>query len=462
MSSLRTPQVRNRPGLYRAGIALVLIFLSLLPIASSAQEQEPPENHRGLILNLAWSPDGTTLLVSTERGLWLIRPDELDNLRFYRPTSIFDDAPYWASVAAAEYSPDGLVIAVNAPAGLELIDAETLTLLASVPSLGGLNFNGDIRFTADGQTLVWAGRFDLMIANLAAVLEGVSSGDCMVRASGGTNIRSGPGSYFGREGSLAAGESATAVVQTVGQDGYTWYALNLADPWPYGFVRADLVTQTEGCDRLPRLIFSEDTNSAYALTRSIAIHPTRPLFASTNFGNLHGRVTLWNLETGQQEYDLASGVVYESMTSNSAGEVIFTQDGTRLLQLWEDGGYGIYVRAWTGSGFVTGDIFVEPDYGESDHGSLWDADLSGDGTMLAIVGTQYIHQPSSNTRRPRIWIIDTRDASLIRTLEDIRGDNYHVDWSPDQRLLAYASDSRVSIYDLQESKLIAEIERFTR
>jgi hypothetical protein len=69
---------------------------------------------------------------------------------------------------------------------------------------------------------------------------------CTVTAAGNVNLRSGPGTVYGRSGGIAAGDSKNPVGQAVGVDGYVWWQLSNGS-----WVRADVVNAAGSCDKLP-------------------------------------------------------------------------------------------------------------------------------------------------------------------------------------------------------------------
>jgi hypothetical protein len=69
---------------------------------------------------------------------------------------------------------------------------------------------------------------------------------CTVTAAGNVNLRSGPGTVYGRSGGITAGSSENPVGQAVGVDGYTWWQLSNGS-----WVRSDVVNAAGDCDKLP-------------------------------------------------------------------------------------------------------------------------------------------------------------------------------------------------------------------
>ncbi len=68
---------------------------------------------------------------------------------------------------------------------------------------------------------------------------------CIVTARSSANLRTGPGTSFGRSGSLAGGTPVEADGQATAADGFTWYRLVRG-----GWVRGDLVNVAVDCDTL--------------------------------------------------------------------------------------------------------------------------------------------------------------------------------------------------------------------
>lgn len=71
---------------------------------------------------------------------------------------------------------------------------------------------------------------------------------CQVTALNNVNLREQPGTTYPVVGTLAAGQSATADGQTLGDDSFTWYHLEVN-----AYVREDVVTADPTCSLLPLL-----------------------------------------------------------------------------------------------------------------------------------------------------------------------------------------------------------------
>lgn len=71
---------------------------------------------------------------------------------------------------------------------------------------------------------------------------------CDITAPQTVNLRSGPGTNYGVQGSLANGTTIQATGQKTGVDGRIWYRLDNG-----GWVRSDIVTAADNCDALPEV-----------------------------------------------------------------------------------------------------------------------------------------------------------------------------------------------------------------
>jgi hypothetical protein len=98
---------------------------------------------------------------------------------------------------------------------------------------------GQLRFVPDKG---WRAEAVNLLAGLAA------RSSCTLTAPGNVNVRSAPSTGAGQTRQISAGQTATAVAQTLGQDGYVWWRLQDGN-----WVRSDVVRAEEACQRLPQI-----------------------------------------------------------------------------------------------------------------------------------------------------------------------------------------------------------------
>jgi hypothetical protein len=123
----------------------------------------------------------------------------------------------------------------------------------------------------------WIDKYDASLATPTPTLDA----SCILTTLSGVNLRSGAGGEFERVGSAGANMPLGADGQVLAADGTLWWRLIDGQGW----VAASLVSESEGCDRLPIIDATPTANpatpngnvtatSAMTLTPTVAATPT--------------------------------------------------------------------------------------------------------------------------------------------------------------------------------------------
>lgn len=313
---------------------------------------------RGVVQDIAWSPDGTTLAVASSIGVWLY------------PTGTFDVAPrllgnFEDDVKSIDFSTDGTILAASTRDGVRLWDVDTEQELGVV----GEEYAQvtDIAFSPDGSRVAASRDFSniLYVWNVRPLINSEDStsqnAPCAVTASGNVNIRALPRTDVGTLGAMSVGETAEVTRKFVKESDYPWWGLENG-----GWVRSDVVDEIGDCayintiidaasDNIHGVSFNTDGSQLFIYVESGEIKvwhtdaseefnvfsysgfpvAVDPLGRFAAYGDSEGGISLRNLETGEQHALLGSGDPTRVFSFSLDGNILVSGDSGSNVRLWD-------------------------------------------------------------------------------------------------------------------------------
>lgn len=324
--------------------ALLCAILGFAPVSAQSTV-------RGDIHDLAWSPDGATLAVLADRGIWLY--DALDWDAPPRTVSLDE-----AVVRNLAFSPDGHLLAAGAEPGVHIWEVDTLTHVQLLEGVGG-----HVIFASDGKFLY-------------VVRNGVDK----FAVETGQHVSHFGGDYWSMWALTISPDGRWLVEGNGEEGGHVW----------------DLATETLTTD-----IFANFTDLDFS--------PDSSLVA---VGEYNGSITLWDSATFKIKLEIKTGIEDTRLTDvafhpNSLYIVATYQDGRLILANTKTGEILVTLQAHN----PPENSFIDQDGLAFDPAGLLLATGSDDGTvgiwsfdkgLVSLVATLGGYTPQDADWTPRL------------------------------------------------------------
>ena len=517
----------KQPWLFNVALLVCVLFVQ----ASHAQDNSPfnlPEGVKAdfgkgrissyipfqgpISSNIAFSPDGTRLVVASHTGIWLHDAHTL--------AEIVQLTVYRHSITSVAFSPDGKTLASGSAAGmLRLWDAENGQLKATLKEhtarVTSVAFSPDGKTIASGgdldDGLIWL--WDVDTGRRRAALEGHEVAVLSVAFSpDGKTLASGGGwgdaiwlwdVNTGQPQATLEGHTETVYSVAFSPDGKTlagggggYSGWNDGLIWLWDVDTGQLKATLKGHRA------SEDYYADEGRVRSVAFSSDGEILAS---GSEDHTIRLWDVETGQHRATLkghegvvtavAFAPVGHTLASVSADETIrlwdasigqqkttftghrngvtavaFSLDGKTIASGREDGsirlwdvGTGQYKTTLKGHEEEIASVAFAPDGktiaggadGEDGTIRLWDV---GTGQLKATLKASWYSVNSvafapdgkllASGHGDEIWLWDVNTGRHRATLEEHTGRVYSVAFAPDGKTIASGSGKEIWLWDV--------------
>ncbi|MCQ3928903.1 MAG: hypothetical protein DPW16_00465 [Chloroflexi bacterium] len=423
-----------RTSMKNIAIVLIIGFLSISGAVNSARSQVDKQSKyrevlhlgRGLIRDIAWSPDGRILAVGGSQGLWSYTPDFQDISHFN------SEVRYVVSIA---WSPDGKRIATsNTDSTTDIWEILTGQIITT--------FRTDAAFLAwgpDGTKLASAGHevhiYDVENGDLLYTLEGHS-----LPLSGLSWSVDGKLAAASRSGKITLWDTNTGenLAQILASDEGEVYALTWS---PDGAVLVGAISDIENTIVRQSLVFW-DARTYEVITILDVIDGVYNIEWNSDGNQLagslsNGDVRIWNYPTNQPQGDLvsisASAVTSMAWQPNAKNLTIARLDNQ--LEIWD----------------ISSNEMIHQFDGHSSQ--VDQVAWSPNGEFLAL-----------STRLgnlPLIKVLDASTGALVIAFRPEKAQNpvIGLEWSSDGRFLAtasYFSETILvwSVEDLQASPIL--------
>ena len=352
---------------------------------------------------LSFSPDGRSLAVASDLGIWLYDSASLNSLALL-PTGMAN---------SLAFSPDGTtLVSTSERDPIKLWDVETGQNTASLDYVAGsVAFSPDGTILASGSTDYTVRLWDLATGTNTATLSGHQTPVLSLAFSpNGSTLASGSEDYEIRLWDVETGQN-TATLSFGQKDFSGWHiSVNSVAFSPDGTTLAFGSRHDETI-----MLWDVATGNAASLSghtdriKSVAFSPDGTILAS---GSFDGRIKLWDVSTGTRTATLSGHRErVNSIAFSPEGDLLASGSGDATVKLWE-------VATGTNTATLPGHSrFIRS------------VAFSPDGTMLAS---------GSNDRTVKLWEVATGENTA--TLEGFGERVRTLAFSPDGPLLASGSD----------------------
>lgn len=375
------------------------LFDDLVPITAENADQLTRLDTigRGRVNDIAWSPDGSTMAVGAQTGVYLYDTANLSEEAMRKLPAFEDEAVYLV------YSPDGTMLAIQTNSAIELRDAVTGAAIRQLEPEG--KFGRLFGFHPDGQHLIatscpeasppgsYCTESDLVWVDL-------QTGESMIRQS----------EVETRYGALSPDQHRLAVV---GID-------DSISVW-------DLLTDVTE----PML----NINTSIKQVQTLAFSPDGSLLAFSGFGNaIPNPVVVWNVETEKQVSQHASAT-----RNNAVLSMFFAPDGDSLIY----------------------SSFVPPVYQWSlADGSYQPLELQTMSSQLTLSPNGRLIVGSDRAGSLSVYDVqDWSNSQLLLSVDTYTSYSGDVQFSPAKRQIAFTSFGKHAIWDYEANVPFALLQR---
>ena len=368
-------------------IGITLSFTLYLPnaIAADATQRFLPEGAKarigkGLIRDIAYSPNGTKLAVASTTGVWLYDAETGEELNLLVSGTI--------GARDVAFSPDGTTLAavetIVSESGdrrsvVQLWDIETGSLLRTMLAVEDYSNFSRVAFSPDGTTLAAVGAIGSESRDGRSVVYLWDIEGSLSRAMPAVGDRSG----FSQIAFSPDGTTLASSGYIVSESGDRRSAVRLWDIETGSLLR----TLTKDDISFRDVAFSPD-GTTLAVSGSTT---------DSEWGDRRGAILLWDIETGSLLRTMAAIGNHSSFNHiafSPDGNIIVSASGNAAVQLWEA---------------ETGDLVWMPsgtNWWNDPTGYVYGVTFSPDGGTLAIIG---------HNRAVRLWDMDTGSLETSST-----------------------------------------------